>query len=81
MIRISFEIGGRKINLSRIRNRPEKAFFNRLKAKIRASIGDLQCPKHGRKLRINVKGSSIRYLSYKVEACCMDFKKSVLKRL
>lgn len=81
MIDISFEINGRKVSPRNIGNALESALLESVQKSITAAVGSVQCPEHGQKPKIKVKGRSLDSLNFEVSGCCEQLIESVKKKL
>jgi hypothetical protein len=67
MAKVSFEIGGRKLDPCFVGNPMEKAMLLYLARRIRRRIGALRDPLTGKAPSILVKGDDFEHLSYEVD--------------
>jgi len=66
-MKVSFEIGGRKLNPCFVGNPIEKATLLYIARRIRKRLGALRDPMTGKAPCILVKGEDFEHLSYEVE--------------
>ena len=81
MIKISYEINGRKVSPHNLGNALEKAMLEQLTSSIKKSVGNLRCKEHGSSPKLIVKGRNFDNLNIKVEGCCDDLIKQVERKL
>jgi len=81
MMKISFELNGRKINPNQIGKEIEKAVFENVQKSIIKSVGSIHCKTHGKTPSIKVKGRSVEKLNFDVSGCCEDIIDQVRKKL
>jgi len=81
VIDINFEINGRKVSPRNMGNALESALLQSVQESITRSVGSAQCPEHGQRPKIKVKGRNIDSLSFEVAGCCDQLIHSVKKKL
>lgn len=67
MAKVSFEIGGRKLDPCFVGNPLEKAMLLYLARQIRRRIGALRDPMTGKALSVLIKGDDFEHLYYEVD--------------
>lgn len=70
MIDIKFELGGKRVDPSRLANVLERAVLEEVSHRIIRALSSVRCPEHGGFPRVTVKGRSIDHLSFEIAGCC-----------
>ena len=81
MVKISFELNGKKINPNQIGNAIEKALFENVQESITELVGSIHCKTHGKTPFIIAKGRSVDKLRFNVSGCCENIINQVQKKL
>ena len=59
MIEVSFEIGGRQVRPSQIKDSLERAVFEQMRDRLVRQVGDIRDPQTGIRPKLRVKGRSL----------------------
>lgn len=81
MLKITYEINGRKTTLGSLKNALEAAVLSGIEQSIKRSVGSVRCREHGQSPTILVKGRSLDNLSINVSGCCDALIEEVKKKL
>ncbi len=81
MLKITYEINGRKTTPGSLKNALEAAVLSTIEKNIKGSIGSIKCREHGQSPTILVKGRSLDNLSINVSGCCDALIEEVKKKL
>jgi hypothetical protein len=81
VIDISFEINGRKVSPGNMGNALESTVLKSVQESIIKSVGSAQCPEHGQRPKVKVKGRNLDSLSFEVSGCCDQLIETVKKKL
>jgi hypothetical protein len=81
MVKVTFELNGRKVSPNQIGSILERAAMQRVQGLIEKSVGSVRCKVHGNAPSITVKGRSIDQLNFSVSGCCEDLIKQVHEKL
>lgn len=81
MFDITFEINGRKVNPNNVGDALEAAILRSVSASVKARVGSVRCPEHGRHPQIVGKGRSLDALSFEVSGCCQKLIDGVAAKL
>ncbi|MCX0424824.1 hypothetical protein RDV79_23225 (plasmid) [Aeromonas dhakensis] len=81
MLKITYEVNGRKITPGGLKNAIEAAVLSGIEQNIKKSIGSIRCREHGQHPTILVKGRSLDNLSIHVNGCCDELIEEVKKKL
>ncbi|MGB0892886.1 MAG: hypothetical protein ACPGUD_00635 [Parashewanella sp.] len=81
MMKLSFEVNGRKVNPKNVSNMLEAAVLSGIEDSIKKSVGTLRCSEHNQQPEIVVKGRNLESLSFEVSGCCENLKNLVVQKL
>lgn len=70
MIKVTYEIGGRKVSPDRIGDELEKAILKQVTENIIKALSSVRCPEHGKPPEVIVKGRTIDKLNFEIQGCC-----------
>lgn len=77
MLKITYEINGRKISLSDISNIIEKMILEQVTKQLEEKIGSCKCSVHNQEAEITLKGKSINDFNYVINGCCEEFMQKI----
>jgi hypothetical protein len=81
MLKISYEIGGRKVSPNHVTDAIMGAVLKGIEDIVKKKVGSVRCPKHGQAPTIAVKGATLNKLSFDIHGCCEGLTEAVRKKL
>ena len=81
MIKVTYEIGGRKVSIDQFGNELEKLALRQITEKIIKTLSSVCCPEHGKYPNVIVKGKTIDDLSFEIQGCCQNLIDFAMRKL
>lgn len=70
MFKLSFEIGGRKVDPRNIRDALESAMLRGVRDHVTKRLSGVRCPDHGSAPAVVARGRTLKELTFEVSGCC-----------
>ena len=81
MVKITFEINGRKTDARNMKDAFESAILSGVTNSIKSSVGQVYCAEHKQYPEILAKGRNLDSLNFEVKGCCNDVIEQVKRKL
>jgi hypothetical protein len=81
MLKISFEVNGKKVNPNNIDGAIEAAVLSNVSDHLKKAVGSVRCSEHGESPAIKVKGRNLENLSFEISGCCEALVEHVKEKL
>jgi hypothetical protein len=80
-VEIKFKVNGREVSPDELADALSQRVFEHVKQSVTKRLSGIRCPKHGAEARVDVEGSGLENLKWKVSGCCDKLREEAQRAL